>query len=53
MHINKEMCLNLIVLVFSERSWIEQGLKVGEHVIPLARNFNSTDVETGSSNMVH
>ena len=32
----------------TERSWIEQGYKVGEQVIPLARNFNgvSTDIES-------
>lgn len=40
-----------LIILQKERSWIEQGLKVGEHVIPLARNFNGTDVETGSSNM--
>jgi hypothetical protein len=36
----------------SERTWFEQGRKVGEHVIPLARNFNGTDVESGSNNTV-
>ncbi|KAM1068404.1 hypothetical protein ACFX2A_000379 [Malus domestica] len=40
-----------LIILQKERSWIEQGLKVGEHVIPLARNFNSMDVETGSNNM--
>ncbi|KAM0971180.1 hypothetical protein ACFX13_019405 [Malus domestica] len=40
-----------LIILQKERSWIEQGLKVGEHVIPLARNFNSTDVEAGSNNM--
>jgi len=31
----------------SERSWLEQGHKVGELIIPLARNFYDTkdDVE--------
>jgi hypothetical protein len=31
-----------------ERSWIEQGCKVGDQIIPLARNFNgvSTDIES-------
>lgn len=28
--------------------WLEEGRKVGEHVIPLARNFNNMDVESGS-----
>lgn len=37
-------------LIASERSWLEQGRMVGEHVIPLARNFNSIDLESGSSN---
>ncbi|KAK3042951.1 hypothetical protein RJ639_001027 [Escallonia herrerae] len=34
-----------------ERTWLEQGRKVGEHVIPLARNFNgaSVDLESGSN----
>ncbi|KAL6558800.1 hypothetical protein OROMI_019150 [Orobanche minor] len=36
---------------FTERTWLEQGLKVGEHVIPLARNFNdvSLDLESGNN----
>ncbi|KAF8377331.1 hypothetical protein HHK36_030708 [Tetracentron sinense] len=40
-----------IIIVQKERSWLEQGRKVGEHVIPLARNFNnmSMDVEFGSN----
>jgi hypothetical protein len=35
-------------LLFPERSWIEQGCKVGEQIIPLARNFNgvNTDIES-------
>lgn len=38
----------------AERSWIEQGCKVGEQVIPLARNFNNvnTDVESGKVPLV-
>ncbi|KAF6152118.1 hypothetical protein GIB67_031440 [Kingdonia uniflora] len=37
-----------------KRSWLEQGRKVGENVIPLARNFNDTivDVESGSVTLV-
>lgn len=40
--------------MFSERSWLEQGYKVGELVVPLARNFNnaSINLESGSSTMV-
>ncbi|XP_021725423.1 LMBR1 domain-containing protein 2 homolog A-like [Chenopodium quinoa] len=38
-----------MIILQKERSWLEQGHKVGEQVIPLARNFNglSVDVETG------
>lgn len=32
-----------------ERMWLEEGQRVGEHVLPLARNFNDVDVETGSN----
>ncbi|CAK7354602.1 unnamed protein product [Dovyalis caffra] len=39
-----------LIILQKERSWLEQGLKVGEHVVPLARNFNSVDVESGSNN---
>ncbi|KAJ6791957.1 LMBR1 domain-containing protein 2-like protein A [Iris pallida] len=36
-----------------ERSWLEQGCKVGEQVLPLARNFNNTivDVESGNKSL--
>ena len=39
---------------YLERSGLEQGHTVGEHVIPLARNFNnvSIDVESWSSSTV-
>uniref|UniRef100_A0A2P2M4P6 LMBR1 domain-containing protein 2 homolog A n=5 Tax=Rhizophora mucronata TaxID=61149 RepID=A0A2P2M4P6_RHIMU len=40
-----------IIILQKERSWLEQGQKVGEHVIPLARNFNSVDIESGSNSM--
>ncbi|GKV23470.1 hypothetical protein SLEP1_g33186 [Rubroshorea leprosula] len=36
-----------IIILQKERSWLEEGRKVGEHVIPLARNFNNTDSESG------
>lgn len=37
-----------MIILQKERSWIEQGCKVGDQVIPLARNFNgvSTDIES-------
>lgn len=35
-----------------ERSWLEQGHKVGEQVVPLARNFNNIDIESGDNFMV-
>jgi hypothetical protein len=40
--------LLFFLLLFPERSWIEQGCKVGEQIIPLARNFNgvNTDIES-------
>ncbi|KAL6523667.1 hypothetical protein OROGR_017270 [Orobanche gracilis] len=40
-----------LLILQKERTWLEQGLKVGEHVIPLARNFNdvSLDPESGSN----
>ncbi|KAG9451420.1 hypothetical protein H6P81_011385 [Aristolochia fimbriata] len=39
-----------IIILQKERSWLEQGRNVGEHVIPLARNFNnvSLDIESDS-----
>ncbi|KAL6993178.1 hypothetical protein U1Q18_011296 [Sarracenia purpurea var. burkii] len=39
-----------LIILQKERTWLEQGRKVGEVVIPLARNFNSLsiDVESGS-----
>lgn len=46
--------LNSVNFPYTERMWLEQGRKVGEHVIPLARNFNgmSTDLESGRSSNV-
>ncbi|KAI3978596.1 hypothetical protein MKX01_015771 [Papaver californicum] len=40
-----------LIILQKERSWLEQGHKIGEHVFPLARNFNNTsmDVETGNA----
>ncbi|KAJ4833660.1 hypothetical protein Tsubulata_001298 [Turnera subulata] len=40
-----------LIILQKERSWLEQGQKVGEHVIPLARNFNGVDVESGGNDM--
>lgn len=43
------LCLIGSVL-FIERSWLEQGRKIGEEqVVPLARNFNGMDIESGSN----
>ncbi|XWS54536.1 hypothetical protein CRYUN_Cryun10bG0097300 [Craigia yunnanensis] len=41
-----------LIILQKERSWLKRGYKVGEHVIPLARNFNSMsiDIEPGSNN---
>ncbi|KAL4377947.1 hypothetical protein GQ457_02G009130 [Hibiscus cannabinus] len=38
-----------LIILQKERSCLEQGCKVGEQVIPLARNFNGTDVESGNN----
>ncbi|XP_022751109.1 LMBR1 domain-containing protein 2 homolog A-like isoform X2 [Durio zibethinus] len=38
-----------LIILQKERSWLEQGCKVGERVIPLARNFNGSDVESGNN----
>ncbi|KAM3694581.1 hypothetical protein ACJW31_07G068600 [Castanea mollissima] len=42
-----------LIILKKERSGLEQGHKVGEHVIPLARNFNNVtiDIEPGSNNV--
>ncbi|KAK3411779.1 hypothetical protein EUGRSUZ_I00540 [Eucalyptus grandis] len=37
-----------LIILQRERAWLEEGRKVGEHVIPLARTFNGTDVESAS-----
>ncbi|CAI0422134.1 unnamed protein product [Linum tenue] len=37
-----------LIILQKERIWLEQGQRVGEHVIPLARNFNGVDVDLGS-----
>ncbi|GAB4848757.1 hypothetical protein Ancab_003484 [Ancistrocladus abbreviatus] len=34
-----------MIILQKERSWIEQGHKVGEQVIPLARNFNNVSMD--------
>lgn len=44
-----------LIILQKERSWLEQGHKVGDLVVPLARNFQnaSLDLESGSNNTVH
>ncbi|KAK7247392.1 hypothetical protein RIF29_42275 [Crotalaria pallida] len=37
-----------LIILHKERSWLEQGCKVGEQVVPLARNFYSIDVESST-----
>ncbi|XP_020582413.1 LMBR1 domain-containing protein 2 homolog A-like isoform X2 [Phalaenopsis equestris] len=34
-----------IMILQKERSWLEQGHKLGEQVIPLARNFNNASLD--------
>ncbi|XP_004230534.1 uncharacterized protein [Solanum lycopersicum] len=43
-----------LIILQKERSWLEQGHKVGELVVPLARNFQnaSLDLETGNNIML-
>ncbi|XP_010444543.1 PREDICTED: LMBR1 domain-containing protein 2 homolog A-like isoform X2 [Camelina sativa] len=38
-----------VMILKKERTWLEEGQKVGEHVLPLARNFNDVDIEPGSN----
>ncbi|MED6158470.1 hypothetical protein PIB30_033003 [Stylosanthes scabra] len=38
-----------VIILNKERSWLEQGHKVGELVVPLARNFNGVDIELGNN----
>lgn len=40
-----------VIILQKERSWLEQGRKVGEQVIPLARNFlnGNSDIESGNT----
>ncbi|KFK25335.1 hypothetical protein AALP_AA8G099400 [Arabis alpina] len=38
-----------LMILKKERVWLEEGQRIGEHVLPLARNFNDVDVETGSN----
>ncbi|CAH9133589.1 unnamed protein product [Cuscuta epithymum] len=42
-----------LLILQKERSWLEEGRKIGEHVLPLARNFNGTttniDLESGGN----
>lgn len=40
-----------LIILQKERHWLEQGRKVGEQVVPLARNFNSIDVESNNNIM--
>ncbi|XP_054821582.1 uncharacterized protein LOC129320259 isoform X2 [Prosopis cineraria] len=40
-----------LIILQKERSWLEQGHRVGEQVVPLARNFNNIDIESGDNFM--
>ncbi|XP_049403924.1 uncharacterized protein LOC125867459 [Solanum stenotomum] len=43
-----------LLILQKERSWLEQGCKLGEHVLPLARNFNNMTVDLESDgNTIH
>ncbi|KAG6409135.1 hypothetical protein SASPL_132168 [Salvia splendens] len=43
-----------LVILNKERSWVEQGHKVGELVVPLARNFHNVtiDLESGGNTVI-
>ncbi|GFP86778.1 lmbr1 domain-containing protein 2 homolog a [Phtheirospermum japonicum] len=43
-----------LIILQKERSWLQQGHKVGELVVPLARSFNNAtmDLESGSHDVV-
>ncbi|XP_057804023.1 uncharacterized protein LOC131019498 isoform X1 [Salvia miltiorrhiza] len=43
-----------LVILKKERSWVEQGHKLGELVVPLARSFHNVnvDLESGGNNMI-
>ncbi|CAA7034709.1 unnamed protein product [Microthlaspi erraticum] len=40
-----------LMILKKERTWLEEGQKVGEHVLPLARNFNDVDIEAENSSV--
>ncbi|XP_066319589.1 uncharacterized protein [Miscanthus floridulus] len=40
-----------MIILQKERSWLDQGCKVGEQVIPLARNFNGVNTDIESQNV--
>ncbi|KAJ1379872.1 LMBR1-like membrane protein [Sesbania bispinosa] len=40
-----------LIILQKERCWLEQGHKVGEQVVPLARDFNGIDVEASNNIM--
>ncbi|XP_010519343.1 PREDICTED: LMBR1 domain-containing protein 2 homolog A isoform X2 [Tarenaya hassleriana] len=35
-----------LMILKKERMWLEEGQRVGEHVVPLARNFNGVEIES-------
>ncbi|XP_058087280.1 uncharacterized protein LOC131234427 isoform X2 [Magnolia sinica] len=37
-----------IIILQKERSWLEQGCNIGEHVVPLARKLNNTSMDVES-----
>lgn len=43
-----------LIFLLTERSWVEQGHKVGELVVPLARSFHNVtvDLESGGNDVV-
>ncbi|KAK6156828.1 hypothetical protein DH2020_011076 [Rehmannia glutinosa] len=42
-----------LIILQKERSWLQQGHKVGELVVPLARSFNNATIDLESSSHDH
>ncbi|KAK4755346.1 hypothetical protein SAY87_009103 [Trapa incisa] len=38
-----------LIILQKERAWLEEGRQIGEHVLPLARNFNDQDVMSATT----
>ncbi|KAJ7552379.1 hypothetical protein O6H91_06G052900 [Diphasiastrum complanatum] len=41
-----------LIILRKERSWLEQGSGIGDHVVPLARNFGNVDMDSETEAML-